>query len=229
MKTAITFTVDTANLQSYTDQHLVQLWHISQANPAAFGDRDACEFTEHVAREIIRRFLALTAPDLWTHQGRHVAAARSGRPDDATCVGPIDQLLRERVLPNEGLTVPQLFTRLELPHSVTNENALYRALVKAGFRQSREASGDRRRIWISPFSPDPQGLPREHPECTGTPNAPSHASPQPALPAAVQGPQETLRPTALPAQTEFHQSSSSSPPPTVEQAGSLALQEGGAT
>ncbi len=72
--TTITFTIDADNLRTYTDEYIAQLWHISQANPAPYGDADACEFAEHVGREIVRRWLAETPPTLWTHQGRHIAA-----------------------------------------------------------------------------------------------------------------------------------------------------------
>ena len=71
MKTAITFEVDTDNLEHYTDEYLAQLWHIGQANPAPFGDASACNFAEFVGREIVRRWLSGVAPALWVHQGLH--------------------------------------------------------------------------------------------------------------------------------------------------------------
>lgn len=71
MKTSVTFNLDTDNLPNVTDSHLVALWHIAQANPADINDRDAGELAEYVGREIIRRFVAKTAPELWNHQGRH--------------------------------------------------------------------------------------------------------------------------------------------------------------
>lgn len=74
MKTTITFEVDTDRLSSFNDEYIAQLWHVSQANPAPFGDADACEFAEYVGREIVRRWLAATPPQLWTHQGRHITA-----------------------------------------------------------------------------------------------------------------------------------------------------------
>ncbi|OIQ68187.1 hypothetical protein GALL_502270 [mine drainage metagenome] len=78
--TTITFTVDASDLSRYTDEYIAQLWHIAQANPAPYGDADACDFAEHVGREIVRRWLAGTPPSLWTHQGRHVAPLQaSGR------------------------------------------------------------------------------------------------------------------------------------------------------
>ena len=73
--TRITFEVDPRNLEGYTDEYVAQLWHISQANPAPFGDRTACEFAEHVGREIIRRFVTAQRPALWVHQGRHLDLA----------------------------------------------------------------------------------------------------------------------------------------------------------
>ncbi len=75
MKTTITFEVDGDELERHTDEYLAQLWHIAQANPAPFGDRQACGLAEQVGREIIRRFLVATPPQLWNHQGRHVANA----------------------------------------------------------------------------------------------------------------------------------------------------------
>ena len=72
MKTSITFEVDADNLASFNDAYIAQLWHVSQANPAPFGDAAACNFAELVGREIIRRWLGSTPPELWSHQGRHV-------------------------------------------------------------------------------------------------------------------------------------------------------------
>lgn len=69
--TSITFQIDADKLPHYTDAYLAQLWHIAQANPAPFGDAQACEFAEQVGREIVRRWLATTPPELWHHQGRH--------------------------------------------------------------------------------------------------------------------------------------------------------------
>lgn len=74
-ETTIKFAVDTDNLGHVTDAYIAQLWHIAQANPAPFGDRNACEFAEAVGREIVRRWLTSTPPELWTHQGRHVQQA----------------------------------------------------------------------------------------------------------------------------------------------------------
>lgn len=72
MKTTITFEVDTDRLRAYTDEYLAQLWHISQANPAPFGDREACRLAEQVGREIIARWLRGVPPALWTHQVAHL-------------------------------------------------------------------------------------------------------------------------------------------------------------
>lgn len=72
MKTTITFDVDTDRLPHYTHEHLAQLWHVAQANPAPFGDRNACHFAEQVGREIVRRWLAAAPVALWTHQAAHM-------------------------------------------------------------------------------------------------------------------------------------------------------------
>ena len=69
--TSITFQIEADKLPHYTDAYLAQLWHIAQANPAPVGDAEACEFAEQVGREIVRRWLATTPPELWHHQGRH--------------------------------------------------------------------------------------------------------------------------------------------------------------
>jgi hypothetical protein len=80
MKTKITFEVDADNLESFTDAYIAQLWHVAQANPAPFGDADACNLADNVGHEIIRRWLNGTPPELWAHQARHVhCAATIGR------------------------------------------------------------------------------------------------------------------------------------------------------
>lgn len=71
MKTSITIEIDSNHLAYLTDASLASLWHVTQANPAPLEDRAAGDITEHVGREIIRRFLANTPPELWAHQGRH--------------------------------------------------------------------------------------------------------------------------------------------------------------
>lgn len=76
MKTTITFEVDADHLAAFDDQYIAQLWHVAQANPAPLGDVDAGDFAEHVGREIVRRWLAATPPQLWAHQGRHIAAGK---------------------------------------------------------------------------------------------------------------------------------------------------------
>jgi hypothetical protein len=69
-KVSITIEFDPASLRTYQDSHLATLWHLAQANPAAHGDRTAGEVAESVAREIVRRWLRATEPELWKHQGR---------------------------------------------------------------------------------------------------------------------------------------------------------------
>lgn len=71
MKTAITIEIDTDALTTLTDAFLASLWHVTQANPAPLHDRAAGDVAEYVGREMIRRFLANTPPQLWAHQGRH--------------------------------------------------------------------------------------------------------------------------------------------------------------
>ncbi|MEY4751370.1 MAG: hypothetical protein RIQ60_3584 [Pseudomonadota bacterium] len=64
----VTFTIDPARLASVNDTHLAALWHISQANPAPHGDREAGELAGAVGAEIVRRWLAGVGPELYTHQ-----------------------------------------------------------------------------------------------------------------------------------------------------------------
>ena len=71
MKTQITIDIDTDALTNLTDSYLATLWHVTQANPAPIEDQAAGDVAEQVGREIIRRFLANTPPELWAHQGRH--------------------------------------------------------------------------------------------------------------------------------------------------------------
>ncbi len=71
MKTSITITIDTDALGVLTDSYLAALWHVGQANPAPLENRAAGDVVEYLGREIIRRFLANTPPELWAHQGRH--------------------------------------------------------------------------------------------------------------------------------------------------------------
>jgi hypothetical protein len=75
--TSIKFEVNSDDLPSMDNTLLAQFWHIAQANPAPFGDPQACEFAEQVGREIIRRWVGAASPALWTHQARHVQQARN--------------------------------------------------------------------------------------------------------------------------------------------------------
>lgn len=64
----VAFDINTDGLASVTDSHLAALWHITQANPAPHGDLQAGELAGAVGFEIIRRWLAATAPELYAHQ-----------------------------------------------------------------------------------------------------------------------------------------------------------------
>lgn len=69
---AILIEVDDHRLSSYDDSHLAALWHVAQANPAdGFENRAPAELAERIGREIIRRWLAETPPELYRHQGNH--------------------------------------------------------------------------------------------------------------------------------------------------------------
>lgn len=68
--TAITITIEWAELSRYGDSQLAMLWQVAQANPAPHGDQAAGEIAEKIGREIIRRFVANAGTELWKHQGR---------------------------------------------------------------------------------------------------------------------------------------------------------------
>ena len=68
---AITITIDTDRLRDFTDQYLATLWHVAQANPADISDVAAGRVAEAIGREIIRRFLTTTPPELYSNQGHH--------------------------------------------------------------------------------------------------------------------------------------------------------------
>lgn len=67
----ITFTIKSSELAHVSDQQLAALWHIAQANPAPMDDHAAADLAEKIGREIIRRFVSATPPELYQHQGQH--------------------------------------------------------------------------------------------------------------------------------------------------------------
>jgi hypothetical protein len=71
MKHAITLAIDDGNLGGYSDKYLAAAWHAVQHSPAEFGDSLTGELAEKIGREIIRRWLRGTEPELWAVQGRH--------------------------------------------------------------------------------------------------------------------------------------------------------------
>ncbi|MGD9171215.1 MAG: hypothetical protein PVI97_14295 [Candidatus Thiodiazotropha sp.] len=78
MKTNISFEIDSDRLKTYTDEYIVSLWYITQANPVSIEDEAAGATAEHVGREIISRFVRLIGiPLFWNHQGRHSAQCKS--------------------------------------------------------------------------------------------------------------------------------------------------------
>lgn len=74
MKVAITIEVDTDSLSNTTDEHLLHLWHVAQANPAAYGDKEAVKLAESLRHEIVRRWIDSQTPGIWNFQGHeHLA------------------------------------------------------------------------------------------------------------------------------------------------------------
>ena len=60
--TEITITIDDTGLPRRSDSYLALAWHASQATPAPHADKDAGQFAEHIAREIVRRWLYPALP-----------------------------------------------------------------------------------------------------------------------------------------------------------------------
>lgn len=67
-RVAVTVELDRNALGSYTDQHLAALWHTVQAAPAPYGDSLAADVVESLTYEIIRRWLATPAPQMFKHR-----------------------------------------------------------------------------------------------------------------------------------------------------------------
>jgi hypothetical protein len=78
-KTEITIEIDKAKLPGYSDEFLAACWHAAQWNPAPHGDHAAGKLAEHIAREIIRRWLRSAPPELRHHQGRDYYCAELTR------------------------------------------------------------------------------------------------------------------------------------------------------
>jgi hypothetical protein len=105
MKTNITFEIDSDRLEGKTDEYIVSLWYITQANPASIEDEAAGAIAEHVGREIISRFIRLIGVPLWNHQGRHSAQCKLSmvqqKNDDIDIETKVASFsLKEPVVPN---------------------------------------------------------------------------------------------------------------------------------
>ncbi len=225
--TKITFEVHSDRLDGYTDEYLVQLWHISQANPAPFGDRPACELTERVGREIIRRFVCNQPPALWNHQGRHVLTqVRFAAESAAPSVPEILERLTALVQPGEIVTVDELTSRLKLPDEPGMQGRLTSALRCAGF--TRDRFGDLRLwAWKAPAEPHRPGSPGEPPAAPSTHQEQPGACDQCSHLSAEPTPGAQTQPDSSPAQTVPHQSAWPSLSP-LEVGGSLSSTQGGA-
>lgn len=79
----VSIKINTDDLQVWTNEHIANLWHVAQANPAEYGNREACDLVERLSREIVRRWLKSQTPSLWNHQGRHAEAVRSEKTGSA--------------------------------------------------------------------------------------------------------------------------------------------------
>ncbi|MFJ9382119.1 hypothetical protein [Streptomyces sp. NPDC101455] len=67
---SVTVTIDLAQLARVRDERLLMLWHVAQFNPAPHGDKTAGEMVGKIGSEIIRRWIAATAPAQYHHQPR---------------------------------------------------------------------------------------------------------------------------------------------------------------
>lgn len=85
----ITFDIDLDRIAIYNDSYIAQLWHISQANPAPFGDHDACDFAEELSREIVRRWLKDVPSELWHHQAKNAALIDTRRCTGMAQIGEV--------------------------------------------------------------------------------------------------------------------------------------------
>jgi hypothetical protein len=65
----ITFDID--HLHNYTDEFLLTLWHVAQANPAPIGDHQAGDIVTKLGNEIIRRWLHGVEAPMYHHQPHH--------------------------------------------------------------------------------------------------------------------------------------------------------------
>ena len=224
--TKITFEIDSNRLDGYTDEYLVQLWHISQANPAPFGDRQACELTERIGREIIRRYVSNQPPALWNHQGRHVLTqVRIAAEYAAPSVADIIERLQAQVQPGEVITLDEATSLLNLPDEPGMQGRLTTALSCAGFTRGR--FGDLRLwAWKAPAGPLRPESPGELPAAPSTHQQQPGACDQCSHPSAAPIPEAQQQPDSSLAQKEPHQSAWPSLPP-MQVGGSVSSAQGG--
>lgn len=84
---SIHFEIDTdaSRLSSITDTGLATAWHLAQANPAPYGDKNAGMLVKSLGDEIVRRWLAAVPAQLYSHQAGdhdHKAAIEHRRLDN---------------------------------------------------------------------------------------------------------------------------------------------------
>lgn len=70
MRHKIVFEIDTdaSSLSSIASAQLAAAWHIAQANPAPYGDKEAGLLVKALGDEIVRRWLAAVPAQLYSHQ-----------------------------------------------------------------------------------------------------------------------------------------------------------------
>lgn len=67
-KHTVVVDLDDQDLPHVDDGHLALLWHVAQANPAAWGEPSAGLLASKVGHEIIRRWLRGAPLELFRHQ-----------------------------------------------------------------------------------------------------------------------------------------------------------------
>lgn len=66
----IEINADAGALAEVTDSYLASAWHVAQANPAPYGDKDAGLLVKALGDEIMRRWLAHIPADRYRHQAQ---------------------------------------------------------------------------------------------------------------------------------------------------------------
>lgn len=164
---------------------------------------------------------------------RAAAAPKQPAPIAPTQLSERFEALQEQgaLIPGDFYTAGRLMSMLEVPPpwGIHHEAALQALLRSKGFERTKVREGLLSKWgYRAPTLPIQGSADRDEPLATlGTPAAQPHACHPQASNCALP-PQGTQQLAAQPAQTQSHQSNSSSPPPVNDKSGSLAGQGGAA-